>query len=939
MKRRNFIRTTAAGTAGMLYVNSFLGCTNSELLETSLEDHFKNFQNPPNSSRLFVRWWWNGNRLDANEIVREIDVMKAAGITGIEINPIAFPEHADPCGYEELVLFEEKWLNMFELALKEAKKRKMVCDMIVGSGWPFGGEFLEKEEQTQVMALEVIDMEGGRSHTISVQEVLDRIEPDVFVPYSEKYKELYMLRLAPKAMQTFTEGQDVTDKVKNNKITLELPKGEYVLYCVARLYGYVGVTHGAPGAKGPVLNHYNKGAVTRYLNRTSDYIKGRIGNMGDYLRAVFCDSLELEGANWCEDMLEQFEKRRGYSLESYYPYLLKKIEHFGYPIEGDYGCVFSDEVQEFLNRVNLDYYHTRLELFRERFIDTFNDWCHENNVLSRIQAYGRGYHPVESSMLVDLPEGETWLFKEVGREHSYDLTFGRAPRICNKAVASGALLAGKQLVSCEDLTNTQMVFMATLENLKIGGDQTNISGINHSILHGFNYSPLEAPFPGWVRYGTFFNERNTWWPYFKLWSDYRARVSYLLQNAVPQANVAVFQPYNDLWMKHGAQFIPWVRKVHPEYQYTLWEAIHQNGGGCEYVTENIVNGAIYENGKMKYGQRSYDTLLMPEVETLDIKTIKSLEAFVHSGGRIVFIGNSPFKSPLYKEREKNDTEVKSMIDGLIKSGNGKVVNYPAPSGDLIEWYGKMQQSLNFMPYVKFEQTNKYLIQSSYKLGENSLYFLVNYSLSEDITLHAEFMAKPGQTPWLWNTDTGERYVLPSEGNRLELTLPRATSMMVVFDNNAEGITYSPLRLGSEGREITGAWHLELNHMNGEKTEMEIPSLTDLSQIPETKGFAGTVTYTKTLTLDNDQYACIDLGDVQGVAELSVNGENLGVKWYGDYTFNVRGALKKGGNQISVKVTTITGNYLKTQKDNAVAQKWTAKQDFYSMGMLGKVLIG
>jgi len=68
MRRRDFIRTTAAGTAGMLYINSLLGCTNSETFKISLDEHFKHFQNPPDTSRLFVRWWWNGNRLDANDL-------------------------------------------------------------------------------------------------------------------------------------------------------------------------------------------------------------------------------------------------------------------------------------------------------------------------------------------------------------------------------------------------------------------------------------------------------------------------------------------------------------------------------------------------------------------------------------------------------------------------------------------------------------------------------------------------------------------------------------------------------------------------------------------------------------------------------------------------------------------------------------------------------
>jgi len=939
MKRRDFVKTTVTGSAGAIFINSFLGCTNSDAMESSLDEHFRHFQNPPDSSRLFVRWWWNGNRLDAEEIVRELDVMEAAGIRGIEINPIALPPHSDPCGYDELVLFDEQWLDMFELALKEARKRKMICDMIVGSGWPFGGEFLEKDEQTQAMALDTIDLEGGRSYTFPVQEILDRIEPEVYVPYAGKSKELFMLRLAPKDMQEFQEGEDLITQIKDDRIRLDLPEGDYVLYCVARLYGYVGVTNGAPGAMGPVLNHYNKAAVQRYLNRTSEHINGRMGNMGDYLRAVFCDSLELEGANWCEDMLQQFEDRRGYSILPYYPFLLKKIGHFGDPIEEEYGSSFSDEVQELLHRVNLDYYHTRLELFRERFIETFIEWCHDNGVKSRMQAYGRGYHPLESSMLVDLPEGESWMFKEVGGDYTTDIKFGRSPRMCNKAVVSGAILSGKRLISCEDHTTIMTTFMNTLEAVKLAGDQSNMSGINHSILHGFNYSPPEAPFPGWVRYGTYFSERNPWWPYFKLWSDYRARISYLLQHAVPQADIAVFQPYTDLWMKHGAQFIPWPEKFHPEYQYYLWEAIHQNGGGCDYVTENILKGARFDNGGMIYGNRSYRTLLMPEVETLDLETIDVLKAFVKSGGHIVFIGNRPFKSPDPGGMGTKDERVKSMMDELQAEGTGKVEDYPVPGEDIITWYSEMQETLGLGSYVKFHKSSEYLHQNTYELDGKSLYYLANYSLSETISVEAEFKAKPGQKPWIWNPDTGERFLMETEGQVLKFILPRATSIIIVFDYRSDGKAFTPRQLSPDNIRISGTWELELNHMNGQSSSLEIPSLTDLSQMPETKGFAGQAVYRRSFTLEKDDYTCLDLGDVQGVAEVSLNGNDLGVRWYGAYVFDVKDVLKKGENILTIKLTTICGNYLKTQSDNAVAQRWTANQDFRPMGLLGTVRLG
>jgi hypothetical protein len=121
--------------------------------------------------------------------------------------------------------------------------------------------------------------------------------------------------------------------------------------------------------------------------------------------------------------------------------------------------------------------------------------------------------------------------------------------------------AGKKIVSCEEITNTTLVFNTTLEQVKICGDQSNLSGVNHSILHGFNYSPAEVPFPGWVRYGTFFNERNPWWPYFKQWSAYKARISTILQETEAFADIAVLHPLADMWSIHGPQRDPFHEAV------------------------------------------------------------------------------------------------------------------------------------------------------------------------------------------------------------------------------------------------------------------------------------------------------------------------------------------------------------------------------------------
>ena len=56
-----------------------------------LENLYASFVDPPMESRPFVRWWWNGAKLTAEEIDRELGVMQDAGIGGVEINTIRFP--------------------------------------------------------------------------------------------------------------------------------------------------------------------------------------------------------------------------------------------------------------------------------------------------------------------------------------------------------------------------------------------------------------------------------------------------------------------------------------------------------------------------------------------------------------------------------------------------------------------------------------------------------------------------------------------------------------------------------------------------------------------------------------------------------------------------------------------------------------------------------
>src|SRR4030095_4258925 len=53
-----------------------------------LGDLQRSFQNPPDDSRIMMRWWWFGPAITEAELEREMRLMKQGGIGGFEVQPV-----------------------------------------------------------------------------------------------------------------------------------------------------------------------------------------------------------------------------------------------------------------------------------------------------------------------------------------------------------------------------------------------------------------------------------------------------------------------------------------------------------------------------------------------------------------------------------------------------------------------------------------------------------------------------------------------------------------------------------------------------------------------------------------------------------------------------------------------------------------------------------
>lgn len=956
MKRRDFLKQTSVAASGLVLINVLPSYAQAMLRDGNLPHHkslFETFSNPENQYRPFVRWWWNGNKIEKAELARELRVLKNAGIGGVEINPISFPSRTDDMGKPSVEWLSDEWIELLKFTLEEAKSLDMTCDVLVGTGFPMGGDFLEKDECSQIVVIAVKKLKGPLKTEFSLFDLYKEADPAVASPYSGRTMEMLEVKMVPDPLNSMDEVVNLSDQIKNGMISVSVPKGDYAIYGLVKIQRFMSVIQGAPGGMGPVLNHYDTAAVKKYLNRMSNTIQQKIGPLAPNVRSFFVDSLETEGTNWNRDMMSEFQKRRGYDLYPYLPFVLLKTGSMGnttgqnilYPVKA------GPEFKKMIDRMRYDFELTKAEIFEERFVQTFVQWCKDNKIKSRAQAYGRGYFPLEGSFDIDIPECETWLKYGIGEDISeekfmqYPWHLGRGNTMINKFVSSAAHLKDKKLISSEELTNTDMVFNESLEIFKIAGDQSTISGVTHPIFHGFNYSPPEAAFPGWITYGGYFNEKNTMWPYFKHYTDYRARLSAVLQQATMFADIALLAPFADQWSEYNAQNEPFPVVVSPAYQALIWESIHQNGNACDFVSERVINDSDIRKGFLTYGKRKYHTLFLIEVRSLDTATAGKLHEFVSNGGRIFCIEATPDRSTGWNNYEKRDQEVQDWIKKM-QAFPDRFIFLKKPASDFLGWYKTVQEKYSIIPYVKIQSPKTFVTQVRYQTDKAELFLFNNssnkHNMPLDITFEKEVIKH--KQAWLWDAVTGKRFKLELPEGRLHIDLGPADSKLIVFDHDRKGVAWKEIPLtGKNAKELNTTWDVEFRHYDGTVKKEELNKLIDLKDLPAYTYFAGTMIYRNRFQLTDKQIInYLNLGSVYGICEVRINGVEAGTQWFGRRIYPLEGLLHEGTNEIEIKVITVMVNYMKTLKDNVVAQYWTNQkkkdQPLQSMGLAGPVTI-
>ncbi|MCQ2283682.1 MAG: glycoside hydrolase family 2 [Bacteroidales bacterium] len=910
------------------------------------------FQNPPTQYRPWVRWWWNGNKVNADELVRELHLLKEAGIGGVEINPIEFPTHGDDSmGIASLPWLSDEWLSALRTTLDSARAMGMGCDLLVGSGWPIGGTFVPEKERAQILCPYALEIEGPQVFTIFDTTIFRSADPKITSPNPARQFSIFSLQLIPTPCTDLSQGVDVSAQHDGNgRYAITIPEGKFILSAIVQIRDFMRVIDGAPGANGPVVDHFNRAAVDRYLNRMGDALTTALPDaLRVYLRAMFMDSMELEGANWSDHFREEFQRRRGYDIVPYLNYILWPTRGMGDPVSYQPLVPVCDSLRDQLQRVRYDFELTKAELLRENFTIPYTEWCRRLGLQSRAQAYGRGFFPLESSQLIDMPECESWttnyLHHRPGFEMpEYDYRRGRAYTMINKYVSSAAHLEDRHIVSCEEMTNTYHVFNMDLKELKIGGDMSICSGVTQSIYHGFNYMPPNAPFPGWIRYGAYYNERNNWWPYFKAYNDYKARVYAVLQNCTHYADIAILNPDGDMWSQIGMQNEPFPNQQFAQWRPLVWEAIMKNGGSSDYISEEIIRNATIQDGQLCYKQQRYGTIFLLGVRSLSAESVQQLERFVESGGTLFCIDSVPDKA---LGLLGNDSLVQGCIERMAANHPQHFHMVDKPDNNYLSWYRELQQEYHLPHALTIANPDPYLMQIHYKTNDGEDIFFVCNSDAVDQKAPGLSLTDTiyGKSLSCWDPLHGTYHPKPS------FFIKSATSYLYVTTPLAIPETAAIPEIDMLCKNISHDWKVTLTHAQlGTIEQLRLDSLVDMATLRP--NFSGTITYVKDFHAKRGKDYSLGISYIEGTAVILLNGNVVDTLLCGerlllfDEFFTPiplpKKFMHKGKNTIEIRVITTMGNYVRSLTDNPVAQYWTNKgskaQPLKPMGMMGSVYL-
>lgn len=838
-------------------------------------------------ARPAARWWWLGSAVDKKNLTYNLNEYARAGLGGLEITPIYGVQGNDT---NEISFLSPQWMDMLKHTQAEGKRTGIEIDMNTGTGWPFGGPEVSIKEAAGKAIFQTYEIEGGKNITLDIE-----IDDKKQLPHAT------LSRL----MGYSDKGQTVnlTSYVKNSKLHWRAPDGQWRLIAL-----YVGKTlqkvkRAAPGGEGYVMNHLSKTAVASYLSRFDRAFKS---NKVSYPHTFFNDSYEVYQADWTEDLLEQFFKRRGYKLENHFPDFL------------------NDARPEISRRILSDYRETISELLLENFTDQWTAWAHKNGSITRNQAHGSPGNLIDIYAAVDIPECEGFGLSQfhieglrqdsLTKKNDSDLSM-------LKYASSAAHIAGKQFTSSETFTWLTEHFRTSLAQCKPDMDLMFVSGVNHMFFHGTPYSPQEAEWPGWLFYASInMSPTNSIWRDTPSFFKYITRCQSFLQMGKPDNDFLIYLPVYDMWNEQPGRLLLFsihhMDKLAPKFIDAI-HRINNSGYDGDYISDNFIRSTRFKDGRLiTSGGTSYKALVVPAAHLMPADVLAHLLQLAQQGATIVFLENYPSDVPGYGNLERRRKVYQQTLQQLPSVSFTETSVTSVGKGKIITGtdYAHTLASCN----IPFEEMKiQFGLQAIRRVNPTGHHYFIS-SLQEKgvdgwVTLGVEAKAAALFDPM--TGECGEARVQQRDG-QTQVYLQLKSGESVILQTYQESLQNAkPWFYAKEqafGLQLNRGWKLHFIESQPEiKETFDIDRLCSWTSIqhPAATTNMGTGVYTLDIELPNLQADdwMLDLGDVRESARVRINGQEAGCAWAVPYQLRVGSLLKIGKNHIEIEVTNLPAN--------------------------------
>ena len=676
--------------------------------------------------------------------------------------------------------------------------------------------------------------------------------------------------------------------------------------------------HPAPeSGKGPECDRFSKEAAAVMFNGLMGKLiadNKAVSGQGKTLVSTHIDSWESRSQNWTPKMREEFKSRRGYDLTSFLPAFTGR-------------AIDSVEVTE---RFLWDLRQTVSDLLLENYAGEFRRLANKNGLRLSIE----GYDTVPADEMAyggqaDEPMAEFWAWPQPGD--------GRAGRLAYSsfAMASAAHIYGKKIVGAEAFTSVnQEKWQGHPAVIKELGDWAFCEGINRFVFHRYAAQPWTDVAPGMSMgpYGLHYERTQTWWEQAKAWHEYLARCQYLLQQGMFVADSLYLEPEGvprRFELPADALIGPNIRNGY-------------NSDGC--TPEVVLTRLSVKDGRLVLPDgMSYRVLVLPDVETMTPRLLRKIKELSEAGASIIASPKPPQKSPSFADMGAGDAEVKQLVGELWP----KLVTGKTPA----EFLGERGVKPDFSAMPLLRHIHR-------AIGDAEVYFVANPE-PKNIAATASFRVT-GKLPEFWWPDTGRMepaVAFEEKGGvtTVPLSLEPSGSVFVVFrkptagadaivsatrngkavlpigksdETNAIDISRGEiLQSGNYGfktadgksreikvtlpaaQELVGSWEVAFDPQWGGPAKVTFDKLEDWSKRPEDgiKYYSGTAVYRTTFEAkrpDSKSRTYLDLGKVAVMAEVKLNGQDLGILWKPPYRVDVTAALKDGENTLELKVVNL-----------------------------------